>query len=97
MVVEPTEVDWNNIQTALDALNTSDTQVHLITMLDQSLSQFVELVDDNWDYQEVNINDRGEFIGVPIQLALMILNVLKFAAEKDIDIVDAMEKAAKYV
>jgi hypothetical protein len=98
MAIEATMVDWSNIQTAMDALKTSpDEQINLMTLIDHYCDQFIDLIEDDWNVQEVNIADNGRFTGVPIQLAFIVLNVFKFAANENIDLVDAMEKAAKYV
>jgi hypothetical protein len=94
MTVETT--DWDKVQSVIDSIRNrsdeNDPQQALINRVKSHISQFEQLVDDGLPYQEIVFTDSNEPIGIPIDLAYMILGIFEFCAYSNIDIASAMEQ-----
>ena len=101
LVIDSTQIDWNNLQTAVDALKTDKTYRQSLNLtlflIESRCRELGKLYEAGFDPQELYLNVKDEVNGIPVQLGLIILNVLKYAAKEDIDIVDAIEKAVQHV
>jgi hypothetical protein len=87
-------VDWKSVQAIIDALRNSDVDDPQKTLQDRlhaHISQFENLVDDGWPYQEIGWDANNEPIGIPIDLAYMLLSVIDFCAYANIDLASAIE------
>jgi hypothetical protein len=94
MTIDPDLVDWGNIQTAIDALGKLETPtdlgltklIHDIKGLNEELH---DLFFDSFPNQEIFYIDNNP-AGIPVSLAKMVVEIMKFCATSNIDLVSAL-------
>lgn len=98
MVIDATMVNWDSIQSAMEVLKPEEfAKSNFNKIVKIRLQRMKTLLKDNWDPQEINVDNDGDFFGVPIELASIVLYVVKYATDHDINLTDAMEKVAASV
>jgi len=85
-------VDHGNITQIIDDLKRprEDEELTVIEKLETEVKDFKIMFNYGWPYQDVMYGPNGEVSGIPINLAKILLVVLEFCAEHNIDLVDAL-------